>query len=153
MPDFCCCLPVGVSSWQRCRSFQQARPERAVDQFELRFGIAQVNRDHPFPKNSTDQILIDFGGEFPTYIEFSNLALASVVNENLGQLFAAATQFLPKEKRKLVRSRFAYLVSRHISCIPLSRTSLSNALELLDLFTTEFRPKANIRLRGSQNLA
>jgi hypothetical protein len=108
-------------------------------------GIVPAARDHPFSKNSTDQILVEFAGEFPAYVEFSNLALSQVINDNLREIFYAATDFLPKDKRKVVRSRFAYLVSRHISCIPLSQASLANALELLDRFSARFNPKAHFR--------
>jgi len=150
-PDGCesgCISSITASEFLLVQSSKPAQAHYYVPlpkRLAIHTGIARARRNRPFPKNSTDQVLVNFGRDFPMYVEFCNLALSQVINDNLAELFSAATDFLPKDTRKLVRSRFAYLVARHISCVPLSRASLTSALELLDRFTAGFNPKANFR--------
>lgn len=107
--------------------------------------LAIPHRDHPFGKQSTDQLLLDFANEFPTVIEFSNLAVSQVINLGLRDLFTSTTEHLEKKERKTIRSRFDYLLSEGITSIPLSRGAISTGLELLSQFAAQFRTKQNVR--------
>jgi predicted nucleic acid-binding protein len=102
-------------------------------------------RDHPFAKQSTDQLLLDFANEFPTVIEFSNLATSQVINLRYRELFTSTTEQLDKKERKTILARFDYLLSEGITSIPLSRGAISTGLELLSRFVAQFRPKQDLR--------
>lgn len=58
--------------------------------------------DYPFSKGLTDQIILDFGQDYPSIIEFSNQAIAEVINLKAKNIFREAIRFLDKDKRKKV---------------------------------------------------
>ncbi len=102
-------------------------------------------RDHPFPKHSTDQILLSPGAGLPSHIEFGSLAVSQLINLRNSPLFMTAIEFQETAKIKLLRKRWAYLMTREITCVPLSRESLEYGVVLLGSFLEQYAPKANLR--------
>jgi hypothetical protein len=45
-----------------------------------------LNRDHPFPKMVTDQVILEFGNEYPTIIEYGSLAISLLINKRVSPL-------------------------------------------------------------------
>lgn len=106
---------------------------------------AKLNRDHPFRKTVTDQVLLEFGNEFPTIVEYGNLAIAMLINKRISGLFNEATKFLEKAQQKIIRKRFAFLLENEIACIPLSKSAVAAGMELLQEFRAKHNLKANFR--------
>lgn len=102
-------------------------------------------RDHPFSKFSTDQLIIDFGNEYPVFVEHGNFAITEVINTQHKLLFNQSIRFLTKEKVKLLRRRFDFILSQDIKCMPVTREVVQSALNLFNLFTSKHNPKNNIR--------
>jgi len=102
-------------------------------------------RDHPFPKTSTDQIILNFGGDYPSMLELGNLAITEIINSHLESLFKASIQFLKKEERKTILDRFEFLLYHNINCIPLTHPIIELGLSLLYEFLQRYTPKENIR--------
>lgn len=106
---------------------------------------ARLNRDHPFRKMITDQVRLEFGNEFPTIIEYGNLAIAMLINKRISALFDEAIKFLDKAQKKTIRRRFRFLLENEITCFPLSKNAISIGMELLQAFSTKHKLKANFR--------
>lgn len=99
--------------------------------------------DHPFSKRSTDQILLDFGQDYPAIIEFGNLAIAEIINLKAKPLFNLSIQFLGKEKRKLIMERFEFLLDQNINCLPLNKNTVELGLNLFYEFLLRYKTKEN----------
>jgi len=105
-----------------------------------RLGIA-----HPFRKIVTDQVIVDFGNEHPTIVEYGNLALSLLINKQVSGIFYEAIKFLDKQQRKTIRKRFDFLLENNVKCQPLTKTSVKVAMELLQEFRKEHNLKENFR--------
>lgn len=102
-------------------------------------------RDHPFRKGLSDSILMDFGNEFPSIVEYNSLSIANAINEGLIDLFVAATNHFDKAMRKLLRNRFCFIVDNGIRCSPIQQQDVEHAFELLDHFRREHNFKQKFR--------
>lgn len=105
----------------------------------------KLNRDHPFPKNSTDQIILDFGNEYPTIIEYGNLAISILINKQIVNLFNEAIKFCVKQQRKIIRKRFNFLLEKKITCIPLTKNAVDIAMKLFSEFVKKYSLKKDFR--------
>jgi hypothetical protein len=101
--------------------------------------------DHPFSRRSTDQVLLDFGNQYPTIIEYGNLAISIVINNKASVLFNEAIKFLPAHQRKRVRRAFDFIIDNSIRCAPLTKNSIAYAVDLLQKFATKHSFKGNFR--------
>lgn len=108
-------------------------------------GIGIHKRDHPFMKGSTDQIILDFGHDYPTIIEFGNLAISETINLKAKQVFIASIQFLAKEKRKILLTRYEYLLQKNINCLPLSKNAVELGLSLFHEFILRYKTKEKFK--------
>jgi len=102
-------------------------------------------KDHPFGKEVTDRVLINFASDFPTIIEFGSTAISKIINDKDRETFEIATEFLEKDKRKKVRRRFDFILEQEIYCIPLSEDILECGLGLLNKFILKRNIKKNFR--------
>ncbi|MCF6153925.1 MAG: hypothetical protein E3K36_01470 [Candidatus Brocadia sp.] len=100
---------------------------------------------HPFSKRSTDQIILYFGYQFPTIVEYGSLAISMLINKKVLGLFDEAIQFLPKTKRKKIRKRYDFLLDNDVQCVPLTKQSVAVALTLFQEFIEKYNLKANFR--------
>lgn len=110
------------------------------------FGIDGASkRDHPFNKNSTDSLMMDFGGQFPTIIHFGNLALADLINNQAVSLFDNAIAHIEKAQRKVFRKKFEFLMECNLDCVPVSRSAVDIAQHLLETFAEQYSFKKDFR--------
>ena len=112
------------------------------------FGLPSIDirrRDHPFHKTLSDSIVMDFGNEFPSIIEYNSLSLAMVINDQLIDLFIAATKHFDKATYKRLLSRFRFLTENDIRCSALQQNDVEHAFELLARFRREHNLKGNFR--------
>jgi hypothetical protein len=105
----------------------------------------RLNQDHPFGKQSTDQVILDFGNLYPTIVEYGNLAIATLINKRITDVFYASVKFLDKKDKKTISKRFDFLVDNTVKCIPLSAEIISTSMNLLTKFTEKYNLKANFR--------
>jgi hypothetical protein len=111
----------------------------------LENGISIPGRDHPFTKGSTDQIVLEFGHDYPALIEFGNLAVAETINLKAKQVFSASIHFLEKEKRKMIMDRFEFLTQQNINCLPLNKSTVELGLSLFHEFLSRYNTKENFK--------
>lgn len=101
--------------------------------------------DHPAPKRSTDALHIDFGGQFPSIIEFNSLSLSFAINHGRTRSFTSAVRFLPPDTTKLLVRRFKFLVGARVMCIPVTSDDVQLGFNLLGQFLENHEPKKNFR--------
>lgn len=102
-------------------------------------------RDHPFNKRLSDSIIMDFGNEYPSIIEYNNLSISTAINDGLHDLMAGAINHLDKDTKKTLKKRFRFLVENGIRCIPITNMEVELAFDLLAKFRQNHNPKGNFR--------
>ncbi|MBH8566508.1 hypothetical protein I8748_30885 [Nostoc sp. CENA67] len=107
--------------------------------------MAFPRMDHPFSKWNTDQIILDFGQDYPSIIEFSNYAITEVINLKAKNLFREATRFLNKDQKKLILRRFRFLLDSQVQCVPLSKSVLNQGIHLFYEFLSNYNVKSEIK--------
>ena len=78
-------------------------------------------------------------------IEYSDLAISTLIKERNVELFDAAIRFFPKEKQRTLKKRLLFLLENHIQCVTLSRSAVTTTLDLLADFEESHNIKANFR--------
>lgn len=102
-------------------------------------------RDHPFNRHHTDSIVMDFANVYPTIVEYNNLSISVAINNGFTDLMSGAFNHLDKETRKTLKRRFKFLVENKIRCVPLRRSDIESAFELLARFCKKYNFKGNFR--------
>ena len=90
--------------------------------------------DHAFSKRSTDQIVFDFGSDYPALIEFGSIAISKMINERNAPLLRRAIAHLDAKIQRLIREDFDFIVSNDIECEPIRRSAITIAHKLLTVF-------------------
>ena len=93
----------------------------------------------------TDQFVIDFGTDFPIFLEYGNRSMSTIINSRRKQFYRFCISHLDKSKQKYLLKRFEYLCQQEVSCIPLTKEIGNLGLEAMKQFLTEHNPKANIK--------
>lgn len=102
--------------------------------------------DHSPSKRSTDQIVFSFGSDYESLIEFGSIAVAKMVNDRNFDLLRLSTSFQSKQRQKIIRENFRFLVESEIRCVPIGRGTVEIGYRLLanfrssgERFKTTFR--------------
>lgn len=104
-----------------------------------------IHRDHPYSKHHTDQFILDFSSDFPSFIEYGSLAFSYIINSKNVNLMRSATSHMPKEDQKSLRQKFEFLNANNITCIPLCISIIHHSYKLLEVFLSQSNPKKLIR--------
>lgn len=98
-----------------------------------------------FSKKSTDQIAIDFGHDYPSIIEYGNLAVSEVINMRAKKVLKASLTQIEKSKRRIILDRFDFLSNQNITCVPLNKRTVELGLSLFYEFVSSYNLKENFR--------
>jgi predicted nucleic acid-binding protein len=99
----------------------------------------------PFNKRYTDSVTMPFDHKYQTIIQYSNYAIADVINNRRVELFYMSIQHLKKDKRKTIRKRFQFLLDNELWCLPLNQEIIDQSRILLEEFKEQHNVKANFR--------
>lgn len=111
----------------------------------LNFYLALYRREHPLAKGLTDQIILDFGQDYPSIVEFSNQAIAEVINLKAKNVFTEAIRFLDKNQKKMLLRKFDFLLDSKIQCVPLSRSVVDRGMKLFYEFLSNYNTKSKVK--------
>jgi hypothetical protein len=100
---------------------------------------------HPVGKAATDAVMMDFGGEFDTLIEYGSLAIANAINAGDVSRYSAAVAFMPKPQQRILRRRFQFILDHGLKCTPLGPRSISLGQRLLREFMAQNNLKSHFR--------
>jgi hypothetical protein len=95
--------------------------------------------------HQTDQLIIDFGKDFPPYREYSDQALSLIINDNGRDVYKLSIAHLPKVTQKYLMDRFQYLVDIECCCLPVNKGIVEVGLELFAGFTDKYTCKDNFK--------
>jgi hypothetical protein len=122
--------------------FQALTPKLVREHFSARANM------QPF-KRSTDKLILDFSGDYPTVVEHSHLAVAHAINDGRRELLEAFASAVPPQSRKAVVRRIRFLLDREVQCVPLTMRAAESSQVLLAEFVRTRNVKS--RFRNSLN--
>lgn len=96
-------------------------------------------------QHRTDQVIIDFGNQFPAYREFGNEAISEIINQKKIEIYKLSISHFPKEKPKDRLKKLMYILDNDYPCYSLTKSALEEGLSLFSQFTSKHNCKANIR--------
>ena len=96
-------------------------------------------------KHRTDQLILNFAGDAPTYVEFGSIAISQLINSRHGPLYDLSISHLDKDVQKKLRDRFRFLVDCGIECVALTPTVGTVGMDLLAKFLKSYQAKTNFR--------
>lgn len=83
------------------------------------------------PKHRTDQVILDFGSDFPTLIEYGHLMIGWLLKYKRTDAYVRRIGHLDKRDRRRLTDIFEYLVDNDLSCVSLDRNKAQLGIELL----------------------
>jgi predicted nucleic acid-binding protein len=96
-------------------------------------------------EHRTDQVIIDFGNQFPAYIEFGNEAISEIINHKKLGIYKLSISHFSKQKQKDRLKKLMYILDNDYQCYSLTKSALEEGLSLFSQFTSKHNCKANIR--------
>lgn len=96
-------------------------------------------------KHRTDQLILDFGPNIPTYVEFGSIAITQLINKRHNQIYLASISHFDKQAQKKLMARFRFLLDRSVSCVAVTPPIATIGLNLLSFFMNRYQPKENKR--------
>ena len=96
-------------------------------------------------EHRTDQVIIDFGNQFPAYREFGNEAISEIINQKNFETYKLSISHFPKQKQKDRLKKLMYILDNDYQCYSLTKSALEEGLSLFSQFTSKHNCKANIR--------
>ena len=96
-------------------------------------------------KSRTDQLLIDFGAQMPSYVEFGSLAITQIINGQNSQAYAISISHLEKSMRKTLQDRICFLFDIGVQCVALTGSTAMIGVNLLAQFLERYQGKQNMR--------
>lgn len=115
------------------------------------YGIADHMRrmphgsQRPAWKRMTDRLILDFGRDYPTVVEYSHQALAGALNHGAYDLLEAVARSIEPSRHRVAVRRLRYLIEHNVHCVALSHSSAEAGLELFHAFAANFTLKQNFR--------
>jgi predicted nucleic acid-binding protein len=130
--------------------FQPMLPEVYGAQLPVRF-----DRDHrgvtPGRKNRTDQIILDFGGDFPTVVEYGHLMIGWLLKHKRTDVYARRIAHLEKRERRRLTDLFNIMIANELRCVSLDRSKAQLGVDLLRQYAMEGGNTVKSDFRNSLN--
>ena len=102
-------------------------------------------QNHSFNRMRTDRLVISFGNDFPSVVEYGSNAITDTINEKALMLFLNAICVLPKDRQKKLRQKFAFLMDNEVKCTAISPDTVTLAQRMLSEFLQMYQLKDNFR--------
>ncbi|WP_416478275.1 hypothetical protein [Streptomyces sp. LKA04] len=102
--------------------------------------------DRPLFRRVTDKLVMEFNNEFPTVVEYGHVGISHLLNAGNRAVFSESVNHLPKRERKDLISKFTFLTSKSVRCVPVQPECVPVAFDLLKrLMKRGFNLKSDFR--------
>ncbi|MDR5758609.1 PIN domain-containing protein [Caballeronia sp. LZ035] len=96
-------------------------------------------------KHRTDQLILNFNGRMPSFIEFGSAAISRIINGGYEDIFSASITLLEKETQKKLRDKLRFLISSNVRCLAITPAIADVGMNILDKFLERYQAKRNLR--------
>jgi predicted nucleic acid-binding protein len=87
-------------------------------------------------KRHTDQVIFDFGGDYPTVVEYGHLMVGWLLKHKRLDVYARRVGHLEKQERRRLMAIFSYLLASNLPCLSLDRATAQTGIALLRRYAT-----------------
>lgn len=126
-------------------------PELAGDDDEAR----KYDRVHRRPslgaKNRTDQVILDFGSDYPSIVEYGHLMIGWLLKHKRIDVYARRIVHLDKRERRRLVGIFSYLAEADIRCLSLDSSLAQVGIDLLHQYAMSDGNNLKANFRNSLN--
>jgi len=105
----------------------------------------QLKIDHPFRKESSDNLIFDFGKLSESFAMFSNFNISELINTQNISLFDTSISFLEKSQQKSLKKKIRFIVNNNLTCEPIVKDDIEIGYGLLNDFLSKYNSKGNFR--------
>lgn len=96
-------------------------------------------------KHRTDQLVLNFNGMIPSFIEFGSIAISQIINNGHEDVYAASISHLEKDHQKKLRRKLGFLVDANVQCLAVTPNIANVGLNILSSFLDKYEEKQNPR--------
>jgi predicted nucleic acid-binding protein len=96
-------------------------------------------------KHRTDQLLLNFNGRMPSFIEFGSVAISQIINDGLKDIYSASISHLEKNLQKKLRDKLQFLISTNVQCLAVTPAIADVGMNILGQFLDKYEAKRNPR--------
>lgn len=130
--------------------FQPLVPEVLGEQIP-----AKLDRDHRRislgRKNRTDQVILDFGSDFPTVVEYGHLMIGWLLKHKRTDVYVRRIAHLDKRERRRLTDLFNFMTDSELRCVSLDRSRAQLGLDLLHQYAMDEGNTLKANFRNSLN--
>lgn len=98
-----------------------------------------------FGKRRTDQLVLNFNGKMPSFIEFGSMAISQIINDGHEDIYFASISHLEKPLQKKLRDRLQFLTKAGVRCLPVTPAIAEVGMNILGQFLDRYEAKQNPR--------
>ena len=98
-----------------------------------------------YGKQRTDQLLLNFGGSMPSFIEFGGIAISQLINSGHEDIYYTSISRLEKDLQKKLRDKFRFLISSNVQCIAVNSDIADVGMNILGQFLDKYEAKRNCK--------
>ena len=102
-------------------------------------------------KNRTDQVILDFGNDFPVIVEYGHLMVGWLLKHKRIDVYSCRIEHLDKPERRRLVEIFSYLIDRDLICLSLDRATAQVGMDLLRQYATSDGKNLKANFRNSLN--
>ena len=102
-------------------------------------------------KNRTDQVILDFGSDFPVVVEYGHLMVGWLLKNKRVDMYARRILHLDKQERRRLIEIFTYLIENDLYCLTLDRITAQIGIDLLRQYATSGGNNLKADFRNSLN--
>lgn len=96
-------------------------------------------------KHRTDQLVLNFNGRMPSFIEFGSVAISQIINDGYQDIYAASISHLDKTHQKKLRDKLQFLIRTNVQCLAVTPTIADVGMNILGQFLDKYEAKKNPR--------
>ena len=96
-------------------------------------------------KHRTDQLVLNFNGRIPSFIEFGSVAISQIINDGHADIYSASISHLEKNLQKKLRDKLRFLISSNVQCLAVTPAIADVGMNILGQFLDKYEAKQNPR--------
>ena len=96
-------------------------------------------------KHRTDQLVLNFNGRMPSFIEFGSVAISQIINNGHEDIYSTSISHLEKNLQKKLRDKLQFLISTNVQCLAVTSAIADVGMNILGQFLDKYEAKQNPR--------
>jgi len=126
-------------------------PELVGDNATLRKYDREHKRLSLGAKRRTDQVILDFGADFPVVVEYGHLMIGWLLKHKRLDAYARRVAHLDKQERAELIGTFSYLMENDLRCLSLDSATAQIGIDLLHRYAMSGGNNLKANFRNSLN--